>query len=216
MIISKLKRRESIDVFGLNTSYNEMMKKKFITIVCIFTLIMSITVTPASAASYRNEGTHVKNNVQSTESSTRDVGLNYYHWECASKGEPIQSYGEWKNIVQEYTDGTSTESVKGIKTFSVQNTYTGTLNVPLSKLESFLNLQHGINVTHSITVEKTLYLKGKSAGTWAVQYRVVKNKTPVIQKQYYYMQGVDYATGKTATVYVNAYTSYETRTYKIS
>lgn len=83
-------------------------------------------------------------------------------------------------------------------------------------MEKFLNLTYGINVSQSITVQKKLSLKGRTAGTWAVQYRVVKNKTPVVQKQYYYMQGADYATGKTATVYVNEYTSYETRVHKIS
>lgn len=30
------------------------------------------------------------------------------------------------------------------------------------------------------------------------------------------MQGVDYATGNEATVYVDEYTSYETRVYKIN
>lgn len=133
------------------------------------------------AASYENALPNTEATLQNNEQSTRDVGLNYYHWECVSKGNPTQSYGAWKNIVQEYTDGTSTESVTGSKTFSVENTYSGTLNVPLNKLEGFLNLDYGIGVNHSITVEKTLSLKGRAAGTWAVQYRVVYNKTPVKQ-----------------------------------
>lgn len=88
--------------------------------------------------------------------------------------------------------------------------------MPISTLKAFMELEYGFNESQSITVTKTLSLKGKSKGTWAVQYREVYNRTPVTQKEYYYMQGSDYATGKTAIVYVNEYTSYETRTTKIS
>lgn len=74
------------------------MRKKFIIIVFVFTLIMSVTITPASAASHRLEENYVKTRAENNESVTRDVGLNYYHWECASKGTPTQTYGEWKNF----------------------------------------------------------------------------------------------------------------------
>lgn len=139
----------------------------------------------------------------------------YYTWDITSKGDNTETYGGWYEGVRKYTDGTSKGTISCSLNVSVSHSYTGSLQVSIAKLSSYLSLQHTIGVSWSRTVESSESFAGLSKGTYAIMYRRVYNSQPVTQTKYYHIDGYKSKVG-TSTVTVKKFKSIEYDFIKLS
>ncbi len=111
----------------------------------------------------------------------------YYVWEITSKNFQGETYGSWKEVCREYTDGTSTSTLSAVLMTTVSNTYTGSLEVPLGKLNAYIGFEIGDAWEESAS--KSESLAGKAKGTWAIEWRPIYDSYDVTQTRYYVIDG---------------------------
>lgn len=186
------------------------MKRKFecLTLAIIMCLSFSSMAFANTQAPTVSKSTKVENQIE-----PRTDG--YYIWEITSKSSPKETYGSWKEACREYTDGTSTSTLTAELTATVSHTYTGSLQVPIPKLSSYMGLSVEIGDTWEESVSKSESLAGKSKGTWAIQWRPIYDSYDVTQVKYHIIDGSKIKED-TKVVTVNKYKSIGFRMQPIS
>ena len=161
------------------------MKRKFMCL--IFTVILCLSFTSMAFANTQEPTTDGSVTVENQIEPKTD---GYYVWELTKKSSPTVSYGPWNEACREYTDGSSTSTLEAHVSTTVSHTYSGTLQVPIEKLSSFVGLNVTIGDTWTESAGTTLPLAGKEKGTWAIMWRKVYDTYKVTQTKYHVMDGL--------------------------
>lgn len=186
------------------------MKRKFTCL--IFTVILCLSFTSMAFANTQEPNTDKSVTAENQIEPQTD---GYYVWELTKKSSPIESYGPFSEACREYTDGSSTSTLKADISTTVSHTYSGTLQVPIEKLSSYVGLSITIGETWAETAGTTLPLSGKEKGTWAILWRKEYDTYKVTQTKYHVMDGLKTKVDE-ETVVVRKYKSISFDSRKIS
>lgn len=126
----------------------------------------------------------------------------YYYWKIDSVGASVSDgYTDWKWVYTGYpaTEAGEVDTIN--ESISVGVDVSGTLNVSAAAIRGAVGV--GTSVTVSLGVGRSTRPLNK--GEYVKAYiRGVYEKTPVIQRQYFRIDGYDSATNNVATAYCRA------------
>lgn len=173
--------------------------RKFLSTICLCTLLISTINITASAKS------PLKNDTSSEDDRAVTDGTTI--WSVTSKTNLGTSYGSWRSGPSAYGPGGTLSISKHV---TASNTISGSYS---SKADIALALGFSIGVSFGTTVTSTS--DQLPAGHHEYRYRERYTKYKVIQTQYTRLDGKNYSTGKTQTCYVYKFQNWDFKLFKI-